>query len=389
MPWREVDTMTLRREFVMLAQQEDCNISGLCEFFGISRKTGYKWLNRFDENGDAGLINRSRRPHSSPFKSHECIEAAIVALRKAHPAWGGRKIKSRLEKLGHHDVPAASTISGILHRHELINPDDSAKHRAFIRFEHPYPNALWQMDFKGHFAMRQGRCHPLTVIDDHSRFNLTLKACPDERTETVQTALISTFLGYGLPDRITMDNGSPWGSDEFHELTPLTAWLIRLGIGVSHSRPYHPQTQGKDERFHRTLNVEAIIGRQFDDLAHCQRQFDQFRDIYNLERPHESLGMNAPVTRYKVSQRPYPEILPNIEYGPDDHVRKVQAKGEISFKGKEFRISKALRGYPVALRPTNIDGKYSLYFCHQRLKEISLADDNTKEKSVTHVPEHL
>jgi transposase InsO family protein len=389
MPWKEVDTMTLRLEFIMLAQREDGNISSLCEFFGISRKTGYKWLNRFDACEDAGLFDRSRRPHSSPFKSHECVEAAVVALRMAHPAWGGRKIKSRLEKLGHHGVPAASTITGILHRHGLISSDDSAKHKAFIRFEHPYPNALWQMDFKGHFVMRQGRCHPLTVIDDHSRFNLVLKACADERTETVQTALISTFRRYGLPDRMTMDNGSPWGSDEFHQLTPLTAWLIRLGIGVSHSRPYHPQTQGKDERFHRTLNVEAISGRQFDDLAHCQRQFDQFRDIYNLERPHESLGMNAPVTRYQVSQRPYPESLPDIEYGPGDYVRKVQAKGEISFKGKEFRVSKALQGYPVALRPTNIDGKYSLYYCHQKLIEIDLANDNIKEKTVTHVPEHL
>jgi transposase InsO family protein len=373
----------------MLAQQEDSNISGLCKLFGISRKTGYKWLNRFDANGNAGLNNRSRRPYSSPFKSHECIEAAIVALREAHPAWGGRKIKRRLETCGHPDVPAASTITGILHRHGLINPDDFAKHKAFIRFEHPYPNALWQMDFKGHFAMRQGRCHPLTVIDDHSRFNMVLKACANERTDTVQTALINTFRRYGLPDRITMDNGSPWGSDAFHELTPLTAWMIRLGIGVSHSRPYHPQTQGKDERFHRTLHAEAISGRQFDDLAHCQRQFDQFRDIYNLERPHESLGMNTPVTRYKVSQRPYPEILPYIEYGPNDHVRKVQAKGEISFKGKAFCISKALRGYPVALRQTNIDGRYSVYFCHQKLKELDLGNANIKQKTVTHVPEHL
>jgi len=379
MPWQEVDTMTLRREFIMLAQQEDSNISELCKIFGISRKTGYKWLNRFDAYGDVGLMNRSRRPHRTPFKSHECIEAAIVALRKEHPAWGGRKIKSRLKKLGHPDIPAASTITGILHRKGLINPDDAAKHKAFIRFEHPYPNALWQMDFKGHFAMQQGRCHPLTVLDDHSRFNVLLKACANEQTETVQTALISTFRRYGLPDRITMDNGSPWGSDVFHNLTPLTVWMIRLGIGVSHSRPYHPQTQGKDERFHRTLNVEAISGQLFDDLEHCQRQFDQFRDIYNLERPHESLGMNVPVTRYHVSQRPYPEVLPEIEYGPDDHVRKVQAKGEIYFKGKEFSVSKALHRYPVALRPTNIDGRYSVYFCHHKIKELDLTDTNSKK----------
>ncbi|HEX9022372.1 MAG TPA: IS481 family transposase [Geobacteraceae bacterium] len=382
MPWREMNTMTLRHEFVMLAQREESNISLLCEYFGISRKSGYKWLNRFGENGVAGLSNRSRRPHSSPFKSPEAIETAIVALRGDHPAWGGRKIKSRLEKLGHHNVPAASTITGILRRRGLIDLEESGKHTAFVRFEHPYPNALWQMDFKGHFAMQQGRCHPLTVIDDHSRFNLTLKACANEKTETVQAALVNTFHCYGLPDRMTMDNGSPWGSDQFHELTPLTAWLIRLGIGVSHSRPYHPQTQGKDERFHRTLNVEAIMGQQFHDLAQCQRRFDEFRDCYNLERPHESLGMEAPVTRYQVSQRPYPEVLPYIEYGPDDHVRKVQAQGEISFQGKEFRVSKALRGYPVALRPTNNDGKYSLFFCHQKLKEIDL-------KTVTHVPEHL
>jgi transposase InsO family protein len=389
MPWQEVDTMTLRREFVMLAQQENCNFSSLCEFFGISRKTGYKLLNRFREEGVGGLSDRSRKPHTSPFKSSKAIEDAIVALREAHPAWGGRKIKKRLENLGHHEVPAASTISTILGRRGLISPEESTKHTAFIRFEHPYPNALWQMDFKGHFAIQQGRCHPLTVLDDHSRFNVILKACANEKTETVQTALIGTFRRYGLPDRMTMDNGSPWGSDQVHDLTPLTAWLIRLGIKVSHSRPYHPQTQGKDERFHRTLSVEAIIGQQFRDLKHCQRRFDEFRDCYNLERPHESIGMEAPVTRYQVSQRAYPEILPCIEYRPSDHVRKVQAKGEFSFKGKVFRVSKALRGHPVALRPTNIDGRYSIYFCNQKLKEIDLALDNKNEKSVTHVPEHL
>ncbi len=389
MPWQEVSTMNLRTEFVALAQREECIFSKLCNSFGISRKTGYKWLNRFDEFGAEGLSDRSRRPHSSPFQSPESVEVAIVDLRKAHPAWGGRKLKSRLEKLGHQNIPAASTITGILHRKKLINPDDSAKHKAFIRFEHPHPNDLWQMDFKGHFAFQNGRCHPLTVIDDHSRFNVLLKACTNERTDTVHEALISVFRRYGLPARMTMDNGSPWGNNAFNDLTPLTAWLIRLGIGVSHSRPYHPQTQGKDERFHRTLLAEAINRHQFDDLDHCQRQFDRFRAIYNMERPHESLGMKTPIDRYQTSQRLYPETLPNIEYGPDDYVRKVQCNGEIHFKGKEFRVSKALKGYPVALRPTNIDGKYFVYFCHQKLSEIELSDPKIKKKTVTHVPEHL
>jgi transposase InsO family protein len=373
MPWQEVSALTLKYEFVMFAQQEGCNVSQLCKTYNISRKTGYKLLNRFNELGVEGLLDLSRRPHHSPLKSPETVEAAIVALREKHPVWGGRKLKSRLETLGHQNVPAASTITEILRRKGLLDPAESLKHTAFISFEHPEPNDLWQMDFKGHFAMREGRCHPLTVLDDHSRFNITLRACADERTDTVQNALIDSFRRYGLPRRMTMDNGSPWGNGQFNDLTPLTAWLIRLGIKVSHSRPYHPQTQGKDERFHRTLKAEAIMGQEFTDHLHCQQKFDQFRDVYNMERPHESLGMKAPVTRYQPSRRTYPEILPEIEYGPDDQVRKVQSVGEFSFKGKLFQLSKALRGYPIALRPTKIDGVYSVVFCNQTLKEISLA----------------
>lgn len=372
MPWQEVSALTLKYEFVMFAQQEGCNFSQLCKSHNISRKTGYKLLNRFNKLGAEGLLDLSRRPHHSPLKSAETIETAIVALREAHGAWGGRKLKSRLETLGHQDVPAASTITAILRRKGLLNPAESVKHTAFISFEHPEPNDLWQMDFKGHFAMRHGRCHPLTVLDDHSRFSITLRACMDQKTGTVQSALINSFRRYGLPRRMTMDNGSPWGNDQFNDLTPLTVWLIQLGIKVSHSRPYHPQTQGKDERFHRTLKAEAIMGREFDDLVHCQREFDQFRETYNLERPHESLGMKTPVTRYRPSERYFPENLPAIEYGPDDQVRKVQAEGEVSFKGKSFRVSKALRGYPIALRPTKTDGTYSVVFCSQTLKEISL-----------------
>lgn len=299
MSWQEVTTLTLRLEFVMFAQREDCNFASMCKVFKISRKTGYKWLHRFSQYGAEGLLDLSRRPHYSPLKSVEAVETAVTALRESHPAWGGRKIKARLENLGHQDVPAASTITAILRRKELLNLEESAKHTAFISFEHPNPNDLWQMDFKGHIAMQQGRCHPLTVLDDHSRFNIVLKACADEKTDTVQNALISSFRQYGLPNRMTMDNGSPWGNDQFNGLTQLTAWLIRLGVKVSHSRPYHPQTQGKDERFHRTLKAEAIMGQQFETLAHCQLRFDEFRDIYNLERPHESVDMKAPITRYR------------------------------------------------------------------------------------------
>lgn len=372
MPWQEVNTVTLRQEFVMLATQEGSNIAALCRQFQISRDKGYKWLRRFAEAGVEGLADRSRRPHSTPNKTDDTVEQLIVALRAEHPTWGGRKLKARLEALGHQGLPVPSTVTEVLRRKGCINPAESGKHKAFIRFEHPCPNALWQMDFKGHFAIGQGRCHPLTAVDDHSRFNVLLKACADEAGLTVKHALIECFRRYGLPDRITIDNGSPWGGDETVLITELTAWLVRLTIVVSHSRPYHPQTQGKDERFHRTLLEDAIAGRSFGDLAECQKAFDKFRTTYNLERPHESLGMKPPVTRYTPSSRPFPERLPPIEYAPGDKVRKVQDKGFTFIDGRILRLPKALKGEHVAFRPTDTDGKFDVFYCHHKLTEVEL-----------------
>lgn len=372
MPWQEVSTVSLRQEFVTMVQHGPVNISELCRRFRVSRKTGYKWLARCAAEGAAGLADRSRRPRGSPTRTPVEMEAAVVALRDAHPAWGGRKLRRRLDDLGYRDVPAPSTLTAILHRHGRMDTAESPKHTAFTRFEHAAPNRLWQMDFKGHFALAQGRCHPLTVLDDHSRFNVLLRACANEQGETVQGALTEAFRRYGLPERMTMDHGSPWGADPAHPLTAVTVWLIRLGIGVSHSRPYHPQTQGKDERFHRTLAVECLRAQPFRDLAHCQGQFDGFRDTYNFERPHEALGLAVPASRYSPSPRAFPEVLPPIEYGPGDAVRKVQAKGELFYRGQVFRVSQALRGYPVALRPTTDEGRLVVYFCHHRVTEIDM-----------------
>jgi transposase InsO family protein len=372
MPWQEVSTMSLRKEFVMLASQDGANISELCRRFGISRKTGYKWLDRFDAAGDKGLQDRSRRPHKSSNRTPECVEQLALSVRDAHPAWGGRKIKGRLIALGHEGLPSVSTMTEILRRNGRLDTEESAKHTAWQRFEHDAPNRLWQMDFKGHFAIDDGRCHPLTVLDDHSRYSLGLDACANQQGDTVQTKLTEAFRRYGLPERMTMDNGSPWGSDAEHPYTPLTVWLIRLGIGVSHSRPYHPQTQGKDERFHRTLDVEVLKGSVFHDLDQCQRRFDEWRAVYNLERPHEAIGMTVPASRYRPSDRSFPETLPMIEYGPGDIIRKVQAKGEIHYRGLVFKVGKAFRGHPIALRPTSEDGKMQVYFCQQCIAQIDL-----------------
>ncbi len=228
------------------------------------------------------------------------------------------------------------------------------------------------MDFKGHFPLTQGRCHPLTVLDDHSRFALGLAACPDERGATVQERLSILFRCYGLPDRMVMDNGSPWGDDQEHPYTPLTVWLLRLGVAISHGRPYHPQTQGKDERFHRTLTAEVLRRRTFPDLAACQSAFDQWRDVYNLERPHQALAYATPASRYRVSFRPFPEVLPPLEYGPDDLVRRVQDKGEISVRSRIWRVGKAFRGLPVALRPTATDGAWDVVFATRTIAQIDL-----------------
>ena len=222
MPWEEVSIMSQKQEFVTLAQNEGTNIRELCRRFGISPTTGYKWLDRFRDGGAAGLSELARRPHRSPGRTAPEVEGSVLRVRDAHPAWGGRKLRAWLLARGQQGVPSPGTITAILHRHGRIDPSLAEQHRPWQRFEHAEPNQLWQMDFKGHFAVGEGRCHPLTVLDDHSRFALGLVACGDERGQTVQEQLTSIFRCYGLPQRMVMDNGSPWGHDGDHPYTPLT-----------------------------------------------------------------------------------------------------------------------------------------------------------------------
>jgi hypothetical protein len=256
------------------------------------------------------------------------------------------------------------------------------------RFQSPAPNDLWQMDFKGHFDAEQSRCHPLTVLDDHSRYALGLQACSDERGLTVQQRLMPIFRHYGLPRQMLMDNGSPWGANQQHVFTPLTVWLIRQGIGIIHSRPIHPQTLGKDERFHRTFKAE--LGQYCTGLSleKCQQLFDAWRDIYNFQRPHEALDMQVPAQRYQPSHRQYTDKPRSIEYAPDDKVRKVQQGGFISYVGRQYRVPKAFYGERIAVRPTATDGLYDVYFCNQRIAQLDVKEQ-INFKTVTYVSEHL
>ena len=372
MPWQARDTMSLKREFVELASQEGVNRRDLFARFGVSPKTGYKWLRRYAVEGIDGLAEQSRRPARSPTRASGSVEAAVISVRTAHPMWGGRKISRRLADLGQALV-APSTVTAILRRHHLLGDRNEISH-AWQRFEHSEPNQLWQIDFKGYFATPVGPCHPLTLLDDHSRFNLLLHACGKTDARTVQPLLGCVFRRYGMPVRINADNGAPWGSprEHGHGLSRLSVWLIRLGIRVSHSRPGHPQTNGKEERFHRTLQAEVLNGRSFSDMNAAQHTFDRWRTTYNCERPHDALGLAVPASRYQPSMRTFPDVLPAIEYGPNDKVCMVRWNGEVRFARRKLKVPNSLMGLPIAFRATAADGVFDVYFCHHQFMRLDL-----------------
>jgi transposase InsO family protein len=377
MPWMETTAVAQRREFLALHEQHAVPMAELCRRFGISRKTGYKWLLRKDDPSD-----RSRRPLVSPGRTSDAVEAQVVSLREQHCAWGGRKISRRLTDLGVEGVPRPSTVTHILRRHGLMVARGAGQGDPYQRFEHPAPNALWQMDFKGDFPLHAGRSYPLTALDDHSRFNLVLQSLGGQGVDLVRPQLQAAFERYGLPERINTDNGSPWGTPGVpgQSLSKLAIWLVRLGIRISFSTPGHPQTNGKQERFHRSLKAEVLNGRSFHDHAHAQTAFDRWREIYNHERPHDAIGLAVPASRYRPSTRAYPDTLPPIHYGPDDTVAIVKWNGEVTLHGQYLRVSSALKDQPIASRPrTTEDGVYDLYYCHHRFAKLDLRESKTDD----------
>jgi transposase InsO family protein len=368
----------LRHEFVSLARGEGANVAEVCRRFQISRVTGYKWLKRAE---GGGLEDASRRPKSSPWRTEEKIVRRILELRRKHPAWGPRKLKRRLEDLGEVGMPAASTFGAILLRAGVIEAGESLAHERMQRFERGRANELWQMDFKGDFGLsRGGRCHPLPLIDDHSRYLIGLFACGDQRRQTVQGHLQVVFERYGLPEEVLCDNGSPWAGPG-GEWTGLGVWMLRQGIRLVHGRPYHPQTQGKEERLNRSLKAEVLRRQDLRDLKEAQRAFDEWREIYNHERPHEALELAVPAQRYALSARRYRPRLEPIEYATEDTLKKVKTKGEITWQNRTYFIGQAFAGEWVALRRTKSEEVYEIFYCHQKLGE---ADLRLKTKSKNH-----
>jgi transposase InsO family protein len=388
MPWMETPVMTQRREFVHFASLEGANVSALCRQFGISRSTGYKWLRRARE-GDESFIDRSRRPLRQPSRTPREVERSILAARAAHPAWGARKIRHWLLNRGL-KTPSASTVHAILRRHGLIAPDaPGAPPRRFAQDE---PNLLWQMDFKGRVPLHGGGwLHPLTVIDDHSRFCPLLEACEGERHDDVKPLLEKAFRRYGLPAAFYVDNGTPWGTATPGQWTRLGVWLLRLGVRVIHGRPYHPQGRGKIERFHRSLKAEALAMRPLRSMAAARRALDEWREVYNFERPHEALEMRTPAQLYRPSPRPFPEQIPQVRYDAGETVRKAgRSKAYVSFKNRLWHVPDAFRGELLAIRPTRRDGCFDICFGAVKIAEINLNEDqNEGTKCVNHVSEHL
>ena len=374
MPRMGGSALAIRFELVKLAEQDGLSIRELCRRFRVSAPTAYKWIERFAREGMVGLQDRSHRPHHQPRRSSPELEQRVLELRRKYPVWGPRKLRKLLSDAGSAPLPSVSTVSAILRRHNLLAPvaPTLADGAAPRRFEYAAPNELWQMDFKGHFALRHGRCHPLTVLDDHSRFAVGLSACANEREVTARQRLSAVFRTYGLPLRILADNGPPFGTAGTEAYSSLEVWLMRLGVAVFHGRPRHPQTQGKDERFHRTLRLELLHDREFRDLAEAQREFDGWREVYNFVRPHQALALEPPAARYRPSPRTFPEQLPPLEYASDLPVRKVQADAEIRFHNRRFKVGKAFIGFPVAIRPTLADGVFHLLFAHSVIRTIDL-----------------
>ena len=347
MPWLETDVRDERIEFVKAVRAPGAKMSPVCRAFGISRKTGYKWLGR-DEEGHsvAALANRSRRPVTSPQRIGHEVTDRVIALRNEF-GWGGKKLRPLLDAEG--IVVAARTIDRIIRR-EGLTRDDVAPAPALGRFERPAANDLWQMDAKGHYPLHpRGQCHPLSIVDDHSRYAVGLVALPRLTTVGVRAALIHCFEQYGVPAAMLMDHGVPWWSaTNATGLTTLSVFLLNQEIRLLFGRVRHPQTQGKVERFHRTLGERLRWWGVPTTMRGFRQAFATFRDEYNEVRPHEALHMRPPASRFAPSGRAYRPRPRRWEYPADSDVHRVDANGMVWYRARRFFISEALAGEEVA-----------------------------------------
>jgi transposase InsO family protein len=368
MPWARTDRMSERVKFVAAYLEREASFSDLCLDFGISRKTGYKWVRRYEAEGPSALLDRSRAPHSHPNAVSSDIVQAILAIRRRHPRWGPRKVKVVLRRQRPRaTLPAASTIGDILKRSGLVRP------RRRVRRSSPYgdrlrqydaPNAVWCADFKGCFSIggqRGGeRCHPLTISDGFSRFLLRCRGLRRPLSQFARRVFESAFCEYGLPRAIRTDNGPPFSTLAPGGLSQLSVWWIRLGIRPERIMPGRPEQNGRHERMHRTLKAETAKPPR-SSFGAQQRAFDRFVIEYNEERPHEALGQEVPASLYRPSLRSYPSQLPEPEYPNHFETRVAYPNGVISFGTTQWYVSNCIAGERVGLEPCD-DGRWRVHF---------------------------
>ncbi len=377
MPWLETSPMEQRERFIDDHRLDLYTMTELCERYDISRKTGYTWLDRFDEAGRQGLGDRSRAPHHCPHRISDEIARLICDARRQHPSWGPDKLLDWLEpRHPDRDWPAVSTAGDLLTRKGMVK-----KRRRRRHYQHPgvvpaittQPNDLWTADFKGHFRTQDGiYCYPLTITDLHTRFLLACHGLLSTKGLGVRPVFDRLFRECGVPRAIRTDNGVPFATTGMHGLSQLNVWWIRLGIQHQRILPAHPQQNGAHERMHKTLKGEAIRPPRAT-LAAQQRKFNRFRHEYNEERPHQTLRGRTPASLYRPSPRAYTGSLPPIEYPGHFIVKRVTNAGTIRFKKRLLFLANALKQHQVGLEEVE-DGIWSLHFCHVLLGRIDERD---------------
>jgi transposase InsO family protein len=374
MPWKESTVMEERLTFIVESQMPGVNFSALCRRHKISRRTGYRRQERYRQAGNlAGVRELSRRPHKVANRTAPSIEERVVRLRRVY-GWCADSLAVLLEREGIR--LSVSTINRIIKRNHLICPEDSHK-RATKRFERAAPNELWQMDFKGHYYMPGRRvCYPLSLLDDHSRYLVGLFALGDKLGKSVETCLIRVFERYGVPEAMLMDHGTPWWSvHNGYGLTSLSVGLIKQGVRLCLSGVGHPQTQGKVERFHRTL--KRAVGRREKpvDLAAWQEAFEEFRQEYNEVRPHHALGLKVPASRYSPGLKQYNPKPAEWEYPSGAIVKRLNGQGMVEYGGRRYFACEALRGERVQL--IEFQGSLLVKYRQMFIREINPSTGKT------------
>lgn len=379
MSWESKTVDKLREEFV-LAAQETKNFSALCREFGISRQTGYKWFDRY--NNGLPLSDMSRQPKSIPNKTPEDIERLILDVRKDNPGWGARTIKKVLENSGHSNIPCEKTVNNILNRYNCISKEESLKHVPFKRFEKKNCNAMWQTDFKGEFLTKDNKyCYPLTILDDCSRFSI--KIAPYLSTKNVViSSFKAAFEEFGMPKTVLSDNGSQFAGFK-KGYTQFEKWLMNHDILPIHGRIKHPQTQGKIERFHGTMKRELLNHNKFEDINDANLKLQEWRYKYNNIRPHEALGMKCPSEVYCPSSRRYCDVIKPFEYGGQYHVIKVNSWGYVRFDKWQVYLSETMIGEYIEFRPNPLGDSFVACYRNFKIAEFNTEDGSLINRSIS------